>query len=221
MSVVTDVSVPTDSFALQEALAANPEVAVEAEQLAFHSPEWTLPFLWASGDDSEAFLAAIAADRTVESVSIIERVDGEALYKVRWIQEVLDLITEMIDHHAVILEAKASDGRWKLKLRFAEDRYLSSFRNHFAERGLPFEVHSLYHPTAPRQREYGLTPEQYETLVTAIRAGYFNIPRAVSLEELAAELGVSSNAASQRIRRASDNLVRATLTIGLDGIEGA
>ncbi|UPM45293.1 helix-turn-helix domain-containing protein [Halocatena salina] len=58
-----------------------------------------------------------------------------------------------------------------------------------------------------------MTAIQRDTLATALREGYFNVPRALTIEELSDVLGISSNAASQRIRRASDSLIQATIVI--------
>ena len=216
MSVVVDFTVPAESFALHEALAAEPSMTVEGERLASHGTEWVLPFLWASGGDLEAFYEAVANDPTVVDATVIEKADHTALYKIEWVDAVNEMVTEIVDQHANILEAVAQGEEWRLKLRFARDEQVSSFRSHFAEQGREFEVQKLYHPSVPRQQEYGLTPEQRTTLAVAQRMGYFDVPRGSSIEELADELGVSSNAVSQRIRRASTNLIQHTLTVGND-----
>lgn len=219
MSVVVDFTVPTESFVLHEALAAEPSTTVEAERLASHGTEWVLPFLWASGDNLEAFHEAVNNDPTVVDATVIEKSDHTVLYKIEWVEAVNELVTELVDQHANILEATGHVDEWRLKLRFAEDEQVSAFRSHFAEKGRDFEVHKLYYPSVPRQQEYGLTPEQRNTLAVAQREGYFDVPRGISIEELADELGISSNAVSQRIRRASTNLIQHTLTIGTDETE--
>lgn len=214
MSVVVDFTIPTDSFTLHRTLSAEPEMTVEAERLVAHSTEWAFPFFWASGGDFEGFQRALRDDPTVADAAVIEEADDSALYQILWSDDVIDLIDEIINQHANILEAKARGERWRLQLRFAEEEQVSTFQKHFAERGRSFEVNQLYHPTTPRQREYGLTEEQHETLIAALSEGYFNVPRDVSMAELANTLGISSNAVSQRIRRASANLIEHTLTIG-------
>lgn len=218
MSVVADFTVPADSFALHHALTADPDVTIKAERLASHSPEWSLPFIWASGGDFEAFEEAMQEDPTVVEASAIEKMHGDALYKVQWSQDVLDLITEMIDQHAIILNAQARAEEWRLQLRFAEEGQISSFQEYFSEENRSFEVNKIYHPNTSRQREYGLTREQHDTLVAAFQRGYFSVPRDTSMEELANELGISSNAVSQRIRRGSANLIQHALTMELSDL---
>ena len=211
MSVVGDFRVPTEAFALKHALPAVPEMRVESDRMASHSPEEVMPFLWATGGDFGAFADALDEDPLVDTVSIADEVGGEVLYRLTWEEPFRDLIHEMIDHHASILEATARGDHWRLRLRFAEEGMVSSFQSHFRETGRTFEVLSLRPPEGPRQRKYDLTPEQYEALVAAVRSGYFSIPRATSLEAVGKTLGISANAASQRIRRGSEALVRASL----------
>ena len=47
----------------------------------------------------------------------------------------------------------------------------------------------------------------------AFEAGYYNIPRSISAEELATDLGISHQALSARFRRAHSQLVESELVI--------
>lgn len=214
MSIVGDFTVPADSFALHHALTVAPAVTIEADRLVSHSTEWVLPFLWVSGEDAIPFDDAIRADPTVSEAEIIEEAAGESLYQVKWAESVTELITDITDQHASVLDAKARGDTWRIKMRFADDEHIGDFQEHFAARGHTFTVNQLSHPQAPRQREFGLTATQRDTLVTALEAGYFEIPRGLSIEGLAERLGVSTSAVSERLRRGSATLIRQTLTIG-------
>lgn len=74
----------------------------------------------------------------------------------------------------------------------------------------------LQDTTDVTSQQLGLTPEQYETLVAAVEHGYFEIPREVSMQDLAEELGVSHQALSERLRRAYETLVTAELDVNPD-----
>lgn len=221
MSAVGEFTISTESFALGHALSTVPDIILEADRLATHAPDEVFPFFWATGDDLELFQQALEDDPTTTAVSVAEKTDKEVLYRLEWRQDVLDLIQQMIDHHAAISEAKAQDGQWHLRLRFADEGMVSDFQSYFQEHGHHFEVHNLVHPSQPRQREYGLTPEQYTALVAAVKAGYFKVPRATSFDELSESLGISGNAVSQRLRRGTDAVLRSALTITDDTIEGS
>lgn len=213
MSVIGDFTVPANAFALSEALSAVPEMTVRADQLATHSTMEVLPFLWASGGELDTFTDAVKDDSTVEEVSVVDELEDTLLYKVEWEDEFVALVDDMADHHAAVIDARGRDEDWRLRLRFVEDSQVSSFQRHFDETGHPFEVQRLYHPSEARQRGFGLTAEQHETLSVALREGYFEVPRGTSVAELGELLGVSSNAVSQRLRRGCDSLLRSTLAI--------
>lgn len=54
-----------------------------------------------------------------------------------------------------------------------------------------------------------LSDKQMETLQTALECGYFEVPRGITLKELAKELGCSHQATSERLRRANNRIVTA------------
>lgn len=214
MSVVGDFTISADSFALHHALTVAPTVTVEADRLVSHSTEWVLPYFWVSGSDSVSFDDAIHADPTVSEAEVIEETDDSRLYQVKWAEPVIELITEITNQHASVLDARAQSGTWRIQMRFAEDEHISDFQEYFAAQGHTFTVNRLSQPQAPRQREFGLTATQHDTLVTALEGGYFEIPRRLSIEKLAERLDVSTSAVSERLRRGSATLIRQTLTIG-------
>lgn len=209
MSLIAEFSVPADGFALSDALAVAPGIRIEVERLATHSREWVMPFLWASGDGLDAFEDALDEDPTVEECKILDRFEGTTLFVVRWADRVESLVDSMIDRHAIVRRAAASDDQWFLEIQFSADEELSEFREHFE--GDAFELHRKYRTTDPARGQFGLTPEQRETLVLASELGYFSVPREATVEDLADELGVSANSVSQRLRRAHDRLVHQTL----------
>lgn len=213
VSVVGEFTISTSSFALEQALSTVPEMTVEGERLVSHSPEEAFPFLWATDGDFERFEEALRADETVTDVDVAQETESEVLYRMEWTDSYCDLVHEMVDHHAAILEATAKADHWNLRLRFAQEEMVSSFQEHFREQGYLFEVNQLYHPTEPRQRAFGLTADQHQALVTAVEEGYFDVPRRASTEDVAEALGISANAVSERIRRGCDSLVRSGLRI--------
>lgn len=219
MSVIGDFTVPADSFALGDALAANPEMHVEADRLASHSRMEALPFVWVVGDGVEALRETILGDPSVESVTVADEMDGETLFRIGWNEEFLTLIDDMIDHHAAILRAEAADEQWSLRLRFAEEEMISEFQEHFREEDRSFEVNALTRPSTPRQTEFGLTADQREALTLAARTGYFSIPRATSVEALGNRLGISANAASERVRRGTEAVIESALMLTGDDPE--
>ncbi|WP_255197391.1 helix-turn-helix domain-containing protein [Halorarius litoreus] len=58
---------------------------------------------------------------------------------------------------------------------------------------------------------FDLTPEQQTALVAAVEGGFFGVRRGITLTEIAEDLSISQQAASERIRRAEDTVLRAVL----------
>jgi predicted DNA binding protein len=56
-----------------------------------------------------------------------------------------------------------------------------------------------------------LTSKQQEALVLAFRLGYFNTPRRVSVDALAAKLGLASSTMAVHLRRAERRLLAEVL----------
>jgi hypothetical protein len=62
--------------------------------------------------------------------------------------------------------------------------------------------------------QFSLSDVQRETLRVAYESGYYSVPRAAALGELAARLGVSHQAISERLRRGVGSLIEYTLAGG-------
>jgi hypothetical protein len=59
----------------------------------------------------------------------------------------------------------------------------------------------------------GLTDDQREALITAFEKGYYDVPRDATAVDIAADLGISHQALSERLRRAHNRLVKTELIV--------
>lgn len=213
MAVIAEFTVPATSFALQRTFEVVPDVTIEVERLATHSREWVMPFLWVTSDDIVAAENALRADPSVAEVQRIGHDGTVGEFEVEWDEDFQGLIDAIVNQHGILLEADAAAGTWYLKLKFTYQDAVGEFQTYFGEREYDFELQRIYRSTAPKEREYDLTPAQHEVLVTALDRGYFAIPRDAQIDDLADELGISTNAVSQRLRRATRNLTTNTLAV--------
>lgn len=213
MVTIAEFSIPTRSFALAEALPAHPDMAVEADRIAAHTPGSSMPCLWAQEDGTGDFETAIDTDPTVTEIHATADFDGERLYHIEWDDHIDSFISKMVDHQGVILEASARNDRWRVRLRFMTREQFDAFQTYFEEHGPSFQLEQLFSAQHPRHTRGDVTPEQHEALTTAADAGYFQVPRAASIRDLAAELGVSHQSVSERLRRGTENLVRDMLFV--------
>jgi len=172
-----------------------------------------MPFLWARHADTDAVERAIQADSSIADVQRIGLDRNIGQFQVEWNEEFQQLIDEIVDQHGIMQDAEAANGMWYLTLKFVDQKAVQEFQEHFHGRGYDFELQRIFDSNAPRERAYNLTPEQREVLVVALKTGYFSIPREAQIGDLADELGISTNAVSQRLRRATRNLTENTLTM--------
>lgn len=217
MSVIAEFTVPAEAFALHATFEAVPDTTVEIERLATHSREWVMPFLWVSSSDLDAAERALRDDPSIEALEVVDTDGRVREFNVEWNEDVQGLVDEVVDQHAIVQEAEAANGTWHLKLKFLDQDAVREFQSYFRERNQEFELERLHEGSPPKERDYDLTPEQREVLLTALKRGYFAVPRAAQSSDLAAELDISTNAVSQRLRRATRNLVRSTLTVAPPG----
>lgn len=132
------------------------------------------------------------------------------LYQVSW--DVHPAVLETMGETGVHLRrAVGWDERWRLTLLAPEQSNLSAFGSAAAERSIPVTLERLTRPRPPTGGPVDvLTRSQRDALQAAFQAGYFEVPRAVTLEELGQRLGVSRQAASSLLRRGTQALLEAT-----------
>ncbi|MDG5777482.1 helix-turn-helix domain-containing protein [Haloarculaceae archaeon H-GB2-1] len=216
MSLIADFSVPAESFCLEQTLDSVPEMTVELDRLAAHSPEYVMPFLWVLGDEWDRFEAALADDPTVVEYSVSDSFEDLRLYQFRWADVVTERLHVILDSDGTILEGRASGPEWRLQVRFGSREHFATFREYFEDGG-PITLHQLTEPTSSRHRGYGLSEKQRIALLMAYDKGYYDVPRTATGGEVAGELGVTQQAVSARLRRAMATLIENTLLRYGDG----
>jgi len=102
------------------------------------------------------------------------------------------------------------DGWWG-RSRFPDREALAEYREFCTDRGATFQLERLTRESDADDPPFELTEEQYEALVAAREAGYFDVPREVSTEEIGEKLGISGPSASERLRRGIDRLLENAL----------
>lgn len=171
-------------------------------------------FFWAHGDDFGAFEAGLEEDPTVEDPRRIAATKGSQFYRVTHPDDLpaVQAYKASIELDAVVTSLSGSIDGFEVHMRFPDRDALSAWRDRLRDLGLELDVQAIYdEDELSPERRYGLTDQQHEALLAAARKGYFSIPRETSLAGLADELGVSSQAASERLRRGMEKLVCTTL----------
>lgn len=206
--------IPAEEFALYEALSSLPDVEFEVERVVQSGDEAAMPLMWIRNADSEAITTAFEDDPSVQNLTLLSSFDNEHLYRMEWVSEVQVVLQMLTNSSATITDAYGTDGRWYLRVLYPDRDALTKTTNFVDEEGLTFEVTAIREMEGEPAGFYGLTEPQFEALSTALVEGYYQVPRETEQSELADELGISHQALSERLRRATGALIEDALLVG-------
>lgn len=211
MSVVATFYLETP--VLRRALRDVPDMAVSVEQQTAPDATATTMVFWASDGDFDAFEDGLDADPTVTDPTLLADVDGTRLYKVRLTEEGEEVVTyqSWARLGAVFLSSERSGEGWLIQIRFPDQESVQQYVAFCRENDLTLELEQIHSAESQGRDTLPLTDVQRDTLLTAVEMGYFSVPREASAEDLADRLDVSHQAVSERLRRATESLVRATI----------
>lgn len=215
MSLIAEYRLSSPKLPLMESLAAVPELTLHVEHEHAENPREPTLFVWAAGGDFEAFETAVDDDRSVASLRVLERLDDRRLYRIQ-----ISPRAEVVMSPAGVavgasqLSVSATHEGLDVRQRFPDHDALRRYNELCREQNVSFSLRRLYgldSDVSASDSAHGLSQKQCETLRLAVATGYFDVPRGVALGDLAAELGVSSQSVSERLRRGTATLVRRTL----------
>lgn len=215
MSVIVEFTVPTDEFLFGSTLTTNSAVAISLEEIV-PMDSTMIPYFWATGDDLESFEKHALSDPHIDAIRQFDRIEDSALYRVDWHHDDVGLLDALVETSAVVLEAYSDEtavNRWNFRVRFPNHDLLGGFYNVCTDNEITIHIGRVYTLTEASRagRAFELTPDQREALVLAVQKGYFKVPRETDLGEIAAELDISQQATSKRIRRGADKVLRTSL----------
>lgn len=174
-----------------------------------------MPFVFVRADDRyDRIEGGIRADPTVRRLESIERFDDGRLYRIERNDTVGGFASAVIESQATVISGVGTGEAWTFELRFRDQGRIEQFQARARENDVDLELDRLrttldVHPAT----RYDLTEKQYETLVTATEAGFFESPRRSTLAELGDELDVSKAAVTGRLRRGLTNLLSQTVML--------
>lgn len=214
MSIIAEYTISIDDFALRETLSTLSDIEVEVEKVVAHNEDLVMPYVWVVADDEDAIEACVREDPSVNDVDQINDTGDGILYHMDWVENIEVLVHIMVEENGTVLSAATIDDNWQLRVLFPDRDALTNTHDYAEENGFSLTLEALYEMDNEREGRFGLSSAQHEALRLATERGYFDIPRETSLEELADELEVSTQALSERLRRAQKNLNESTIVIG-------
>lgn len=220
VSTIASMRVPATAFALGETFEAAPLSEFELLPVVAHGGDRAMPFLLVRGEDSETVAAALADDPSVATVESLSDLDSGALFRVEWSGPITLFFSGVVEEDATVLSALGKGGQWHLRVLFPERRALSATYQFCESNDIPVEVERINDlAESDSHRRFGLSEEQRTTLLTGFERGFYSIPREIDTSDLAAELGITHQALSERLRRAHRTLVEGALVAGRRGLE--
>jgi len=163
-------------------------------------------------EDERAVSTALRSDPSIAGVDCFgERPDG-FWCRMTWGDRPRRIVQRFVAANVTLLSLQGGRGEWKLRLLSPDWNGVERMHTALEEFGCDVECERLstFDGGGDSLRPE-LSSEQHKALVTAFEAGYYDIPRSVTLDELADELGISHQALSERFRRAHKGLVSAEL----------
>lgn len=210
MSVFADFSAPVTALSLGTHMGGRHDLTVEFDRVVPTGS--STQYLWIDGPDQEWFIDEISADPAVDSVVALDEIDGRSLIRVHWTEDESPLFHLIREGNGTLVDAEGTSDGWSVSIRFPDQDAVAAFYEAAHELGIVLELRGINDTGFARSRDgYGLTAIQHETLTTALEAGYFDVPRRVTISELSSELGVSDQAVSERLRRGLEQFLAATL----------
>lgn len=211
MSITTKLHLRHDRLALVPTLRALGDVDISVITQGLTDPgRAAFPF-FVRYDDRETLERAFDEDVTVADYQLVDWTDGTGIYYLEYTPETVLISTVVAEVNGVLVSTQTRGDGWAARLVLPDRSSLTTVWEYAAEHEIDLDIVEIYgNDDVTGERSYGLTDEQRETLLFAYEHGYFSEPREIDLSGVADELGLSSTAASGRMRRGMRNLLAAT-----------
>ena len=213
MALIVEFTVPVSKFALFNTLTAVPNTTLELGRVIDATLEDIIVYVWARAPDFDSLEAAFDDDPSVTSFTVSSETADERSYCMTW-KEPIDLLVHIMTHQQeTIIHGANHTTTWALRVSFPERDALAQaegLKDLAQQNEFSLAIRRIYPTDEYRSAQPKLTSSQQESLVRAFEAGYFKVPKEVTLVELAEEQGVSHQAMSERIRRGVHHLIEQT-----------
>lgn len=210
MATVMEFRSPADEFPLGTVFENLPGVTVELERLIPHDTR-VIPYFWVRGAEAEDIEAAFETHAGVVSIELIDSVDDEYLMRAEWESEYFGVLSALAAANVTVLSGVGTREGWHFEVRAESRESISEFRTNCQKKDIDIEITAVHALLPIRGEGYDLTDAQREALELAFERGYFDSPRAATLDDIADELGISQQALSSRLRRGHRRLIAGTL----------
>ncbi|MBX0324324.1 helix-turn-helix domain-containing protein [Halomicroarcula sp. F13] len=210
-TICGDFTLTHSDIALTDVTAEVPDVTVRPERVVPDGSD-TMFLFAVHADEFDRFEQTLGMSSAVSDYMLISNGRDGRCYRATLGEGTMTISPMLTRLGARTIDVVGSAGKWDVRAQFRSRETFLQFRSHCADNDISFRLHRLcWDDGGSDWRLNGLSPEQWDALCQAYEAGYFDVPRDISQLELAERLGVSPSAVSQRLRRATSQLIEAQL----------
>ncbi|WP_458189839.1 helix-turn-helix domain-containing protein [Haladaptatus sp. NG-WS-4] len=216
MTVEIDIRLDAEQFAFGQVFQAAPALRIEFGRIVpMGRDDEYLPFVWVMATEEapnpKTIEDAFAESPDIEEFELLTAIDDKRLYHLHWLPTVESLLDGILQAQGTIIEGYGEHGEWTFRVRFGTQDGLSRFDDYCNAHDIAFTLDRVTDIRPPEGRRLGLTPEQIEAIRVAFTHGYFEVPRRISQKDLGDLLGISHQAASERLRRANEKIIEQSM----------
>ena len=204
MPIIAKVYFSHPEMALADVITSGPDVTIRVLQEVSTDPVGGSSFFAVETDQPELLERTLAADHTVKRAERVSQYQEWPVYRVEFNPEALLLGSVVTEQDGFALDAQQHDGGWI-------ERWQLPDRQDAEEHSFTFDIMKVSQVSNTGDvGMFGLTDKQRTTLVAAYDNGYFTEPSETTLSEIAADLDISTNAASGRLKRGMKNIIESS-----------
>lgn len=202
-------------FAWTTFFQRHPDVVAEA--LSRYTPDrhHVVVELLIRGDESHDWSAELRATQSIVSVRRLARSGRPNVYRVTWAAP--QYYTTLLQRYDLIgsVPFLLSEGHAALSVALSKDRLRALVRE-LRRRGFAFDIMEM-RPFRARVSGGGLTHKQRARFQTAVETGFYDVPRRVTLGELAGRYSVRKSAFAESLALARQKILIAAGRALLNG----
>lgn len=174
--------------------------------------EGVIPYLIYLGDNPDGFEQRLPTVNGVSEADRLTDIPEGALFAVEWDTGDSALLRALAETDVSILEASHDESGLWLRIMAPDRETVSTFQSTCLAEGMDVDLQRASDfRDADLERVGNLTDDQFTALKLAMDEGYYDTPRRTDLTEIGEALDISRQAAGNRLRRGTRNLLAAVL----------
>ncbi|ELY44552.1 helix-turn-helix domain-containing protein [Natronorubrum sulfidifaciens] len=210
MGFIAEIHLSHDDLVLVPTIKRHPDTTLRYEYTTPTGGRDT-QFISAFGDDYAALEGAMEADHTISNPTRVATFENRVIYRVTTETDIEIIPDRCTEGDLFVFTVTSTTGGWVARVHLPDRDALAAFRSCCRSYGISFRVSQLYDSSVSDEGTYVLSEQQYEILTLAYYAGYFDVPRECTQDDLADQFEISDSAVSQRLRRAISDLIAGTI----------